>query len=236
MKVKTLLLIVIIITTVPSVIVHLAQQNNIDRLRESYEDTIYILDETMDTMLENLTITHREKEELQNNFNNLTFEIGIVTGLKNTFQNMYNETETKYDEIDHLYNNLISLSDRYHLHDPTYEEVLDFVEYDTTDQNVYSAVSIGYICAHFARDFNNNAEDEGIKCGIVYFYANYYNDYYEDYIDFGHAISCFNTIDEGVIYVDPQDDTLYDSINEIEEDWISLGYTDFWIYDYVISW
>jgi hypothetical protein len=81
---------------------------------------------------------------------------------------------------------------------PTFEQVQRFVEEDTTDKHVYSLDS--YVCADYARDFHENAEKAGLSCRFIE-------------INFegrqtGHAIDCFYTTDQGVIYVEPETDEI----------------------------
>jgi len=85
-------------------------------------------------------------------------------------------------------------TDALHLHNPNYEEVIRFLSEDKTDANQY--VESAYICAHFAREVNNNAESRGIRCAYVDL----------RYPTLAHAIVAFDTIDEGMVYFDPQTD------------------------------
>ncbi|MCW4014895.1 MAG: hypothetical protein NWF06_00840 [Candidatus Bathyarchaeota archaeon] len=82
----------------------------------------------------------------------------------------------------------------YYLRDPTYAEVVAFVNADTTDENQYDINN--YVCYDFTADFNANATQAGYRCGFVYI----------EFSDSAHAISCFNTTDMGIIYVEPQND------------------------------
>ena len=85
----------------------------------------------------------------------------------------------------------------YILRDPTYKEVVTFLEQDKTDKNEYVDDTYGvYVCSHFARDVCNNAEEEGLRCAFVDL----------RYSDGGHAIIAFDTIDEGLVYFEPQSD------------------------------
>ncbi|MDI6814647.1 MAG: hypothetical protein QMC90_00975 [Dehalococcoidales bacterium] len=82
----------------------------------------------------------------------------------------------------------------YTLRDPTYKEVITFLKEDKTDKNKY--VEDTYVCSHFARDVGNNAEAKGLRCAFIVL----------RYPDGGHAIIAFNTIDEGLVYFEPQSD------------------------------
>ena len=85
----------------------------------------------------------------------------------------------------------------YTIKDPTYAEVLDFLRRDKTNENEYDTSDYGaYVCSHFARDLCNNAEQEGIRCAFVEL----------RYPEQGHVVVAFNTIDNGLVYFEPQSD------------------------------
>ncbi len=77
-------------------------------------------------------------------------------------------------------------------HDPTYRELLDFLSTDDTVQNKY--VNPDFTCADFAIELQNHAESQGIQCG-------YTGLNFEGKTN-GHAIDVFDTIDDGLVYVD----------------------------------
>jgi len=89
-----------------------------------------------------------------------------------------------------------SLGHGYMIQDPTYNQVVKFLKKDKTDQNEY--VEDSYVCSYFARDVCNNAESEGLRCAYVGLI----------YPEGGHAIISFNTIDEGLVYFEPQSDDM----------------------------
>jgi hypothetical protein len=78
---------------------------------------------------------------------------------------------------------------------PTYAELVAFIQQDTTDSNDYFVHPlIGYVCADFAEDVHNSAEAAGIRAASVS-------------VDFeeggqGHALNAFDTIDRGLVYID----------------------------------
>ena len=85
---------------------------------------------------------------------------------------------------------------------PTYAELIAFIESDTTDEHLYTssalvyfgAAKVSYICSDFAEDVHNNAEAAGIRAAWVG-------------IDFeggdeGHALNAFETMDRGLVYID----------------------------------
>ena len=88
----------------------------------------------------------------------------------------------------------------YTIKDPTYAEVIAFLERDTTDSNEYMLDT--YECEHFVRDICNNAEAEGFRCAYVGL----------RYPVQGHAIVAFNTVDRGLVYFEPQFDAGVDLV------------------------
>jgi hypothetical protein len=74
--------------------------------------------------------------------------------------------------------------------DPTYQQLLDFIKSDKTDELPYTNT---FVCSDFAEALHNNAEKAGIKCAWVG-------------CDFtqgkGHAFNEFNTTDRGIVYID----------------------------------
>jgi len=83
----------------------------------------------------------------------------------------------------------------YNIRDPTYQEMLNFIALDSTDENEYSE---NYTCFHFTADVKNHAFQAGYKCGFVYI----------EFPDSAHAIVCFNTTDQGLIFIEPQSDEI----------------------------
>lgn len=133
------------------------------------------------------------RNEIKNH--NITNQELINTSqeLQETY-NKYIETikdlEKANEQID-----LYQEGNRYNLRDPTYSEMLSFLEEDKTNENQYDEEN--YICIHFVRDVIINAKEQGIRAGAVYIY-------FES--DNGHAIIAFDTIDNGRIYIEPQTD------------------------------
>jgi hypothetical protein len=82
----------------------------------------------------------------------------------------------------------------YTIKDPTYQQVLDFLETDKTNENEYHAPD--YVCAHYARDVGNNAEVSSLRCAYVVL----------RHPNSAHTIVAFETVDEGMVYFDPQSD------------------------------
>lgn len=121
-----------------------------------------------------------------------------VSSLETTLENMESELSAAEEELLNINTELqdtrLMLSamqtDRLNLHNPTLDEVTSFLAEDTTDSNEY--IKDAYVCSHFARDVNNNAQSQGIRCAFVDI----------RYPESAHAIVAFDTVDEGVVYFD----------------------------------
>ncbi len=86
----------------------------------------------------------------------------------------------------------IKLIDNPNATDPTYQELIDFIASDSTDQKRYEKGV--YVCSDYAEDVHNNAEAAGIKAAwVVVCFA-------DDEIR--HSCNVFNTTDKGLIYID----------------------------------
>ena len=104
-----------------------------------------------------------------------------------------------------------STTDGFYLRNPTYAEVIDFVNTATTNENDYSET---YNCYSFTSDFNEDAFQIGYRCGFVYI----------EFSGSAHAIASFNTIDRGIIYIEPQTDEIVTlTVGQIYDDQSSWG-------------
>ncbi len=83
----------------------------------------------------------------------------------------------------------------FNTHNPTYQEVKDFLAEDRTNSKHY--VKDQYVCSDYASEVNNNAESRGIRCAVVE--LRWPNDY-------AHALVAFDTVDKGLLYFEPQSD------------------------------
>jgi len=75
--------------------------------------------------------------------------------------------------------------------DPTWQELVEFIRSDTTDEDLY--LEGIHMCASFAEKLHNNAEQTGIRAAWVA-------------VDLAgselHALNAFNTVDRGIMFVD----------------------------------
>ena len=76
--------------------------------------------------------------------------------------------------------------------DPTWEELMHFLEEDDTDRILYQLGSFN--CIDFAERLHNNAESRGIR-------AAYVSVSFHDRQN-GHAINAFETADKGMVFID----------------------------------
>jgi len=93
---------------------------------------------------------------------------------------------------------------------PTYDEMLEFLEIDQTDKIEYTST---YVCENYANDILKNAKNCNIRAGFVYI---------EPTFGYGHAIVVFETTDKGLYFLEPQFDVVWskEKMNEMK----STGY------------
>jgi len=98
-------------------------------------------------------------------------------------------TEGEYQElVDTNTENADSLTD------VSYSSLIAFLETDKTDESEYST---SFLCIDFSLTLLHNASLQNISSGIALL----------DYHTLcGHCITCFNTTDMGVIFIEPQSD------------------------------
>ncbi|MFC1932454.1 hypothetical protein ACFLXU_02330 [Chloroflexota bacterium] len=80
------------------------------------------------------------------------------------------------------------------LHNPTHGELREFLIHDDTDSKSY--ISGEYVCFDFAAELNNQAEASGIRAAYVRIRSK----------EWGHAVVAFETVDRGIIFIEPQSD------------------------------
>ena len=79
------------------------------------------------------------------------------------------------------------------LRNPTYAELVAFLNKDRTNTHTYSEE---YTCWDFACEMQRNAQRAGYRAGFVYVGMR----------DSAHAIVAFETVDRGLVFVEPQID------------------------------
>jgi len=150
---------------------------------------------------------------------------GYADGYSKGEQAGYDEGYDRGEEIGYVQGLVDGTGSGYSIRDPTYQEMTDFISSDTTDKNTYST---NYVCHDFSADVKNNAFLEGYRCGFVYI----------EFPNSAHAIVCFDTVDQGLIFIEPQyDNILTMTIGQSLFDYnlIPLDY-DNTLIDYSIIW
>ena len=84
-------------------------------------------------------------------------------------------------------------------HNPTYKEMVDFINTDTTDTKEYTN---DYVCHNFSMDVIKDAKAQGLEAGYVTIQSTPVN----------HAIVIFQTTDKGIYYLEPQADVIFSQI------------------------
>ena len=145
---------------------------------------------------------------MENTTNELNEEIEDVNGLLSDVREELELTNISLQE------NLSELEklksgDKYDLHDPTYNEVVSFIAQDKTDEEEY--IEDVFDCEQFSQQVNTNAENIGIRCAYVVIYFNG--------TDAGHGIVGFNTVDRGMVYVEPQSDEWVENLEVGNDFW-----------------
>ncbi len=147
-----------------------------------------------------LATTETELQLTKEGLQSAETELASALASINTVQTELDERESELNELQIDYEGLIA-GHGYTIKDPAYRQMMNFIEDDDTDQAKY--ITGKYECVEFATDLCNRAEAIGIRCAYVS-------------IRFpdgrGHAIVAFDTIDKGLIYIEPQ----YDDLVEIE--------------------
>ncbi len=83
---------------------------------------------------------------------------------------------------------------RVELSNPTHKEMREFLARDKTDSNPF--ISGEYVCSDFTAQVNSNAEAGGIRVAYVRIRSE----------KWGHAVVAFETVDRGLIFIEPQSD------------------------------
>jgi hypothetical protein len=143
-----------------------------------------------------LATTETELKTTEGELQSAETELAAALDTASTVRSELDEKESELTELQTSYDGLMA-GHGYTIKDPTYKEMIRFISDDDTDKSKY--ITGEYECTDFATRLCNNAEEKGIRCAYVS-------------IRFpggkGHAIVAFNTIDKGLIYIEPQYDDL----------------------------
>jgi hypothetical protein len=130
-----------------------------------------------------------------NEGNQSGYYLGYNSGNSSGYQQGYSDGNTTGFAYGYIQGVEDGAGRGYTVRDPTYAEAIAFVNSDTTDENEYSET---YVCLHYSADFKNNAFEAGYRCGYTHI----------KFPETAHAIVCFNTVDEGLIFIEPQLDDI----------------------------
>jgi hypothetical protein len=158
---------------------------DLDTTRTKLSDTRLALDNNKQELLntkDELSIITAELQDTQDYLSNIEADLQVTKDNLSTVEAELEDTKTKLSTLQ---------TDALHLHNPTFEEAISFLSEDKTDLNQYREDD--YVCSHFARDVNNNAESQGIRCAFVDI----------RFPQSAHAIIAFDTTDQGMVYFDP---------------------------------
>jgi len=210
-KKTIIVLLVIIIISVSSAsagyILTINMKNKeIENIKSDYEDKI-------DNLAESIIDLQTENHNLNINLQDLNLE---NINLKDNWDETNNSLDIYKDEIQDYRS-----GNKYNMHDPSYSEVAAFISYDKTDEIEFDFDT--FDCEDYSMLVNNNAEEQGIRCALVVMYF--------DGTDTGHAIVGFDTIDRGMVYVEPQTDDWVENFEIGNDYWTECvvpgGYYDY---------
>ncbi len=100
---------------------------------------------------------------------------------------------------------------RIELHNPTYKEMMEFLTGDETDSNPY--VTGEYNCVDFSAQLSNNAEANGIRVAYVRLRSE----------KWAHVLVAFETTDRGLIFIEPQSDSVVKLVISEPFPWYSVS-------------
>lgn len=138
----------------------------------------------------------------------------IIMGVSVLYNIFYPQVWTERLSILNATGQHLTITDYRYATDVSYDRLMLFLNNDTSDLADY--VSPNYTCGDFAVHLHDDAEAQGIRCGIVGVSLNVsgYSGLDLRYIipshpgagnasDMGHGFTVFNTTDRGLVYIDP---------------------------------
>jgi hypothetical protein len=121
---------------------------------------------------------------------NHSFEIGYEKGYTKAYEKGYK----KGYEIGQGYILQDRVGSFMALRNPSHSELRDFLFSDNTNMNKF--ISGEYVCYDFVAEMVNNAEAAGIRAAYVRIRS----------ANWVHALTAFETVDRGIVFVEPQSD------------------------------
>ena len=174
-------------------------KEELDSTKTELASTNGELDSTK-TELESTSIklgtTEVELESTKGELHSVETELASTLDSLSTIQTELGVTRDTLTDLEISYEGLMT-GHGYTIKDPTYSEMMSFLRADDTDEAEY--IEDEYECTEFTTDLCNGAEEEGIRCAYVTL---------KFPAGIGHTIVAFDTIDKGLIYIEPQYDDL----------------------------
>ena len=132
-------------------------------------------------------------------------------GYQKAYAATYNKGYDKGYEIGLASGSKSEVATRVELSNPTYKQLREFLTGDKTDSNPF--IKDEYVCFDFAAELNNNAETNGIRAAYVRIRSK----------EWGHAVVAFETVDRGLVFIEPQSDRDVDLVIGKPYPWQSVG-------------
>lgn len=99
------------------------------------------------------------------------------------------------------------------MRNPTFKELIEFLAADKTDEKPF--ISGEYVCFDYTAELNNNADAVGIRAAYVRIRSE----------EWGHAVAAFETVDRGLVFIEPQSDSEVELIIGKPYPWWQVGAT-----------
>ena len=98
-------------------------------------------------------------------------------------------------------------------HNPAYSELVEFLAADKTDSKPF--IDGEYVCFDFTAELNNNADANGIRAAYVRIRGD----------EWSHAVVAFETVDRGLVFIEPQSDMEVKLVTGKPYPWRQVGAT-----------
>ncbi len=178
---------------------------------------------------EEISDLEREKSELKNfnssleeNYESLSQTLHTLSQTLEELEENHTKLKQEFQELEENYT-ILKEGSQYKVREMSLSELETFIDKDTTDENEW--VEYEYNCYHFTSDLMANAIEENFAVGFVYLRW--------DKMSQGsssgsgaHAITVFKTVDEGKIYVEPQNDKIIKNLEEGDDYLDKAGWAD----------
>ena len=197
-----------------------------------YQGQISNLNKELDALQESLN----DKEELENDYSNVKNDLNELNRTYNDLLENYKDLQENHSKLQSDYTltkeNLENVKDNLNqlkktnnelnqeiknlkngstYYKPSLSSVNEFLKENDVDEREYKDED--YTCVDYTFDLMEAGKKEGFETGFVYIYL------YSDNSNSAHSIAYFNTSDEGVVYVEPQTDTMLYELPKDEYYW-----------------